>query len=49
MDLNGPIGVINPSPSRFQNMHVVSCSQGPLGVDFKFVMCTIILSCWKVE
>jgi hypothetical protein len=24
MDLNGLIGVINPSPSRFQNMHVVS-------------------------
>jgi hypothetical protein len=23
MDLNGLIGVINPSPSRFQNMHVV--------------------------
>jgi hypothetical protein len=39
MDLNGLIGVINLSPSRFQNMHVVSWVDWVVSDVFRTQMC----------
>jgi hypothetical protein len=38
MDLNDPIGVRNLSPSRFQNMHVVSWADGVVSDVFRTQM-----------
>jgi hypothetical protein len=39
MDLNGLIGVINLSPSRFHNMHVVSWADWVVSDVFRTQMC----------